>query len=228
MSASGTLGRVDEFECTNDDWLQYVEHLEHFFAANGIEDTAKKRAVLLTVVGAATYKTLRNLVSPMKPGDKTYAELVEVLAKHFKPTPSEIVERFKFHSRVRKAGESIATYVAELRSLSEYCNFGATLDDMLRDRLVCGVNDRAIQKQLLSQPDLTYKKAVELALAAETAAQSMRELATKPESDPSGRQNPQEVHKTTSTSSASPAGHSSEIRLTCFRCGRKGHTSSQV
>ena len=130
MSA-GTLGRVDEFDETKDDWLQYVERLEHFLAANGIDDANKKRAVLLTVVGVATYETLPNIVSPKKPGEKTYAELVAALSKHFRPTPSEIVERFKFHSRVRKAGESIATYVAELRTLSEHCNFGATLNDML-------------------------------------------------------------------------------------------------
>ena len=226
MAATSTLGRVDEFDGTRDDWLQYVERMEHFFAANGIDDADKKRAVLLTVVGAATYKTLRNIVSPEKPGEKSYAELVEALSKHFKPTPSEIVERFKFHSRVRKAGESIATYVAELRSLSEYCNFGTSLEDMLRDRLVCGVNDRAIQKHLLAQTDLNYKKAVELALAAETAAQSLRELGAKPESGPSGRQLPQEVHKT-SPSGASPTERSSKSSLTCYRCGLKGHTTAK-
>ena len=101
--AAGTLGRVDEFDGTNDEWLQYVERLEHFFAANGIDDADKKLAVLLTVVGAATYKTLRNIVSPKKPGEKTY---VEIVAEHFKPTPSEIVERFKFHSRCRNTATS--------------------------------------------------------------------------------------------------------------------------
>ena len=226
MAATSILGRVDEFDGTRDDWLQYVERMEHFFAANGIDDANKKRAVLLTVVGAATYKTLRNIVSPEKPGEKSYAELVEALSKHFKPTPSEIVERFKFHSRVRKAGESIATYVAELRSLSEYCNFGTSLEDMLRDRLVCGVNDRAIQKHLLAQTDLNYKKAVELALAAETAAQSLRELGAKPESGPSGRQLPQKVHKT-SPSGASPTERSSKSSLICYRCGLKGHTTAK-
>ena len=149
MTASSTFGRVDEF-AANDDWLQYVERLEHIFTANGIDAATKKRAVLLTVAGAATYTKLCNIVSPEKPGEKSYAVLVEALSKHFKPTPSEIVERFKFHSRVRKAVESIATFVAELRSLSEYCNFGPSLEDMLRDRLVCGVNDHAIQKHLSS------------------------------------------------------------------------------
>ena len=103
----------------------------------GITEADKKRAVLLTVIGAATYKVLRNILSPAKPGEKTHAELVEALSKHYRLTPSEIVERYKFHSRVRKVGESIANYVAELRSLSDYCNFGAVLNDMISDRLVC-------------------------------------------------------------------------------------------
>ena len=43
----------------------------------------------------------------------------------------------------------MSTYVSELRSLAEHCNFGAMLDLMLRDRLVCGINDDAIQRRLL-------------------------------------------------------------------------------
>ena len=100
MASTGTFGRVDEFDSSKDVWPEYVEWLEHFFDANGITDGDKQRAVLLTIVGAATYKTLRNLVSPSKPGGKTYKELVEALSKHFNPTPSVIVERFKFYSRV--------------------------------------------------------------------------------------------------------------------------------
>ena len=72
MAAIGTLGRVDEFDGTRDDWLQYVERLEHFFSANGVDDADKKRSVLRTVIGAATYKTLRNILSPEKPGEKPY------------------------------------------------------------------------------------------------------------------------------------------------------------
>ena len=153
MAATSTLGRVDEFDGTRDDWLQYVERMEHFFAANGIDDADKKRAVLLTVVGAATYKTLRNIVSPEKPGEKSYAELVEALSKHFKPPPSEIVERFKFHSRVRKAGESIATYVAELRSLSEYCNFGIYVTGGYASRSPCVRRKRSSHSETSPRSD---------------------------------------------------------------------------
>lgn len=38
----GTLGYIVEFGGNNEDRPQYVECLEHFFAANGIEDEGKK------------------------------------------------------------------------------------------------------------------------------------------------------------------------------------------
>ena len=45
----------------------------------------------------------------------------------------------------------------------------AALSDMLRDRLVCGVRDKGIQRRLLQTPDLTFTKAQEMALGAEAA-----------------------------------------------------------
>ena len=89
-------------------------------------------------------------------------------------TLSVIVERFRFHSRVRKPGESVATFVSELRCLSQFCGFGDTLEDMLRDRLVCGINDDSLQKRLLAEPDLTYSLAVDLAQRNETASQQVK------------------------------------------------------
>ena len=47
---------------------------------------------------------------------------------------------------------------------------------MLRDRLVCGINNHQIQKRLLAEPDLKYQKAVELALAMESASKNVGDL----------------------------------------------------
>ncbi len=38
------FGTVSEFEEGKEEWMQYVERLEHFFAANGIEDADKKHS----------------------------------------------------------------------------------------------------------------------------------------------------------------------------------------
>ena len=152
--------------------------------------------MFLSVIGPSTYKTLRSLLSRDKPGGQSYADLVDTLAKHFKPAPSEIVERFCFNSRVRRSGESVAAFIAELRALAEFCNFGDTLEAMLRDRILCGINDDSIQRRLLSEPKLDYAKAVETALNMETAAQSMRTLKNKTEGSTGDTPAPPQVNKT--------------------------------
>ena len=95
----------------------YVERLELYFIANGIEDAEKKRAVLLTVSGPPTYKLVRNLSAPQKPAEKSFDDLVALVKSHYTPKPSVIVQCFQFHSRMQKPGEKVAEYVAELRQL---------------------------------------------------------------------------------------------------------------
>ena len=54
------IGKIEEYN-KNDSWIEYTERLEQYFAANEITDNNKKRAVLLSVCGAKTYKLIRNL-----------------------------------------------------------------------------------------------------------------------------------------------------------------------
>ena len=64
-----------------------------------------------------------------------------------------------------------------MKALAQKCNFKSdTLNEMLRDRLVCGVNEDSIQKRLLSVLDLTYETAVKKALVMEAAMQNTKEM----------------------------------------------------
>ena len=127
-----------------------------FFAANGETKAEKRRSVFISVMGPKSYTLLRNLLAPVKPKDKSFEELAAVLTKHYSPAPSEVMQRFRFNTRTRREGELVAEFVADLRRLAEFCNFGATLEKMLRDRLVCGIQDEPIQKKLLAEKALTF------------------------------------------------------------------------
>lgn len=167
------------FDQNTQSWEEYVEILQHFFAANGIEDPNKQKSTLISVVGAQTYSLMRNLVSPDKPGDRTFEELVTLLKEHFNPRPSEIVQRFRFNSRVRQPNEAVSEFVAQLRKLAQDCNYGTTLTEMLRDRLVCGINDETMQRRLLAESNLTFEKALKIALVMESAYKNMQDLQEK-------------------------------------------------
>ena len=133
-----TFGKIKEFNGEHEEWKHYIERMNHFFEANEIEDEGKQRSIFLVSVGAKTYKLIRSLVAPEEPKSKSYEELAKLVQDHYQPKPSVIVERFKFNTRCQQQGETIPMYLAELKRLSENCELGSNLNEMLRDRIVCG------------------------------------------------------------------------------------------
>ncbi len=69
-----TIGSLPTFDSKVQVWEEYCEIMEHFFTANDITEEDKKKSILLSVVGAQTYSLMRNLLSPAKPGEKTFAQ----------------------------------------------------------------------------------------------------------------------------------------------------------
>ena len=90
---------------------------------------------------------------------------------HFNPKPFLIVKCYEFNTRCQGADERVATYVAELRKNAE---FG------LRDCLVCGILNKEVQRCLLQETELSFEKALEIALSAETVEKDSRTLNSVP------------------------------------------------
>ena len=99
-----------------------------------------------------------NLLTPAKPSEKSYDDLKEALRLHFKPKALVIAERFRFYQRNQQAGESVMRYLVVLEHLTGRCEFGTFLDEALRDKLVCGLRNKAIQKRLLSEKNLHSRR----------------------------------------------------------------------
>ena len=80
-------GTISEFDHEAEDWKTYVERVNLYLTANDITHRDKKRAVLLSVCGARTYHTIRDLVAPSKPTDLAYDEIVTRVQEHYNPIP---------------------------------------------------------------------------------------------------------------------------------------------
>ena len=169
------FGHIDAFGFEADDITEWIERLEQWFVANDIEDVTRKRALLLSNIGARGYKLARSL-SQNDPTSKTYSELKKLLLDHINPKPNEISQRFVFYRRDRRSGESVKDYVAQLRKLSEHCNFANNLEENLRDKFVCGLNDAPVQQKLLATKGLTLGMALEISVAMEAAARSAKQI----------------------------------------------------
>ena len=183
-------------------------------------------ACLLAVMGPSTYGVLRNLVYPEKPKDKSLDEISTVLEERFTEKKVEIAERFRFYTAVQES-ETIAQFVSCLKKLARYCNFGDKLNDMIRDRLVCGIKDRNTQKKLLVESGLTLEKAIKVAIADEAANKSVAELAKARGLGPTN-----EVHRMKATSSKSSKSKTnkednSQGGTKCKHCGKRNHPAEK-
>ena len=154
------------------------------------------------------------------------------MTNHENPKRNPIAERFVFNMWNRKLGESISQYMAELRRLSQYCEYGDSLECILQDRLVCGVNHDRTQQRLLSEgATLTLQKAMDVSLSLESAIKQSAIMQNESNAAES-------VSKTdTKTSPKNQYGkcyrcagqHNPKvcpfIDKECFFCKNKGHTS---
>ena len=90
---TASFGKIDEFDPATDSLDIYCERLHQCFTARNIDENATelKCAILHSEMGKTAYTLLRNLCVPVKPGDKTFAELIKLMRQHQHLQPSIIV-----------------------------------------------------------------------------------------------------------------------------------------
>ena len=219
--ATQVFGSIAPFNMDSDDVTEWVERLEQWFEANEITVVERKRALLLSNIGARGYKLLRSL-SQNNPTSKTYEQLKKLLLDHINPTPNEISQRFVFYRRDRRAGETVKDYIAELRRLSEHCKFDEKLEENLRDKFVCGLNDGVVQQKLLATKNLTLSGAIDTAVAVEAAVKSAKQI--------HGVGLEGQVHKLGEGSNRTGGSNKFQKKdnvRECYRCGNLKHLADK-
>ena len=69
--------------------------------------------------------------------------------------------------------ESVPEYIVTLKHLATHCDFGTFLNDALLDQLVIGLHQDSIQRKLLAEDKLTFKKVCKIAQAIELAERTL-------------------------------------------------------
>ena len=233
----------DQFDVELEDIESYLERLQEYFTAYDIKDdednTAKRRAILLTSIGSNCFRILKDLAFPDAPNTKTFDQLATLLREHFKPTRLKIAERYRFHSAVQQQGQSIADFVRELKKLAGTCEFtNEQLNDNLRDRFICGLRSQHVKQKLLSK-NFTFQEAVNEAIAQEAARKDVKDIADSHGGETSASGDSGGVNDVTRDNRKSrgrfskrgkghardgKSGQSAGDKKRCFRCGLTNHT----
>ncbi len=214
--ATRSTGSLGPFMLQTMQWSSYAEQMEEYLLANGVDDDRKQVAVLLSMVGVATYELLQDLCLPDKPSSKSFNDIVTLLTNHLQPKPTVIAESYKFHQRNQLNGETVAAYIAELRKLAKTCDYGTFLEESLRDKFVCGLVSKEIKIQLLKEKTLTLKQACKTAMSLEVAAKDSSLMGAN--SKTSGVNQVQDKKKRKWKTKTPP-----KADKPCYRCGKRGH-----
>lgn len=172
----------DAFNDEKESFKVYRQRLENFLEIKQLSgqttEGQKARArVLINCLGSKHYQLLSSLTAPSLPTDKTYDELISLLENHLSPPPNQIIEQHKFLSRVQMPHETIAQYVAALKQQTTSCAFVCPNKEcstsiatvFLRAQFIRGLIDTNIREKLLQDTNLTFERAVQLALAFEAS-----------------------------------------------------------
>ena len=218
------MASFQPFDSTSELWTDYLARFRTFVTANSIPDN-KQAQIFLTNQSNPVYKMLSNLAAQQQPvksiHELTMNDIQTFMAEQFDPKRFVVRERFKFWSDMkRKPGETIPELASRIRQDAATCDFQSIkdpLDEALRTKFICSVDNEAVLKTLfkLKDDELKFSNAIRVAQEVEEAAKVAKET----------------VHGQPSTSvqkvyhAKSKTSKTQEKKTACFRCGNSGHFS---
>ena len=208
------MASFQPFDSTSELWTDYLARFRTFVTANSIRDN-KQAQIFLTNQSNSVYKMLSNLAAQQQPmksiHELTMNDIQTFMAEQFDPKRFVVRERFKFWSDMkRKPGETIPELASRIRQDAATCDFQSIkdpLDEALRTKFICSVDNEAVLKTLFKLKDDELKFSNAIRVAKET------------------------VHGQPSTSvqkvyhAKSKTSKTQEKKTACFRCGNSGHFS---
>lgn len=200
----GIYASMEPFVAENDEWPLYHERLENYFIVMDISDAARKRAILLSCMGATTYKIVRDMVSPALPSAKSYDDICAVLALYYSPQVVVLKERKNFYATIKQNNETCAQWLARVRHMAALCKFGTGNDSVVLDKFITGLTGKGFERLCEEDIDtLTIARAIFLA----------------------SKYDDIQENNTVNYMARNNRNSESKYNLRCIHCGYKNHAS---
>ena len=105
---------------------------------------------MLSVIGKDATKAFDGFELGETQDDSKTEDVLAKFDEYCEPRTQVIYERYRFNNRNQEPGESIASYLTELRTIAKNCQHESiTPDEILRDRSVLGIRDDKMRERLL-------------------------------------------------------------------------------
>lgn len=146
----------------------FKEKFGVYLKASGIDrkNEKLKAAILLSTIGRDAFELLKKLNYTSE--NATVEDMFKVLLDYYELKFNVFIEQF--FQRKQEEFESFDSFLRDVKSIAQKCDFGRLENNMIKVRVVLGLRDRSLQERLLLRaPDLTLDQIIEHCKLAELA-----------------------------------------------------------
>ena len=101
--------------------------------------------------------------------------LIDKFDQHFSPEKNITYQRYLFNT-CSQNGRPFDDFLIDLRNKARTCEFENLQDSLIRDRIVCGIDDKNIRERLLRDNNLILDRAAAIVTSTETSKSQVHEL----------------------------------------------------
>ncbi|UYV74725.1 K02A2.6-like, partial [Cordylochernes scorpioides] len=163
---------------TPNEWPKWRKRFERYLVVSGMKnkEEADKIDLFMYLMGDRADDIFRTFKFEKEEGATKIDSVLKAFDSHFCVRKNIIYERAKFNSRIQEDREPVDEFITSLYKLADSCEFEGLHEQLIRDRIVVGVRDKALSERMQLDSELTLEKAVKMVRQQEAVRQQQVDL----------------------------------------------------
>ncbi|UYV84912.1 K02A2.6-like [Cordylochernes scorpioides] len=163
---------------TPNEWPKWRKRFERYLVVSGMKkkEEADKIDLFMYLMGDRADDIFRTFKFEKEEDATKIDSVLKAFDSHFRVRKNIIYERAKFNSRIQEDREPVDEFITSLYKLADSCEFEGLHEQLIRDRIVVGVRDKALSERMQLDSELTLEKAVKMVRQQEAVQQQQVDL----------------------------------------------------
>ncbi|UYV79044.1 hypothetical protein LAZ67_17000853 [Cordylochernes scorpioides] len=217
---------------TPNEWPKWRKRFERYLVVSGMKkkEEADKIDLFMYLMGDRADDIFRTFKFEKEEEATKIDSVLKAFDSHFCVRKNIIYERAKFNSRIQEDREPVDEFITSLYKLADSCEFEGLHEQLIRDRIVVGVRDKALFERMQLDSELTLEKAVKMVRQQEAVRQQQVDL-QRPSTSQKVNQVKFNSKKQSPKQQQQPSRKkekSAKTRSRCPKCGGFTHREGQA